>query len=86
MASEKLTIPLTATKDRYGKQYYIGRIQFPGTVDFKEGAVFWVFTSEEGSEELQIGIMDPEKERRKPSRDDIEELKQFNPNPSRTKY
>lgn len=65
MASEKLTIPLTATQDRNGKKYYIGRVQFPGTLEFKEGAVFWVFVSEEGNEELQIGVMDPERERRK---------------------
>lgn len=67
MATEKLTIPLTASQDRHGKKYYIGRLQFPGDIDLREGALFWVFVSEEGNEELQIGCMDPEKEKRKRS-------------------
>lgn len=73
MATEKLTIPLTASQDRHGKKYYIGRLQFPGDIDMREGAMFWIFVSEEGNEELQIGCMDPEKERRKRSSDDPRE-------------
>jgi len=63
MASEKLSIPLTATQDRNGKKYYMGRVQFPGTLNLRRGAVFWVFTSESGQEEIQIGVMDKKKDK-----------------------
>lgn len=69
MANEKLTIALTKSTDRNGSTYYLGRIQFPGTLDLSKGAVFWVFTSEDGNEEIQIGNMDHSREQQQHSRD-----------------
>lgn len=42
------------TRDANGQPYYIGKQQFPGTLNFECGASFFVFLSEEGQEELQI--------------------------------
>jgi len=46
-------------KDAFGQPYYIGKLQFPGTLEFESGVSFMVFLSEEGNEELQIGPLDP---------------------------
>ncbi len=76
MANEKLTIALTKQTDRNGKPYFLGRVQFPGTIDLHKGAVFWVFTSEDGNEEIQIGNMDHSREQEpkpRPQRDVREE-------------
>lgn len=58
MVADKLKIPLTAREDREGKKFYVGRIQFPGTLDCKDGLVFLVFTSEDGNEEIQVAGME----------------------------
>lgn len=55
MLAEKLRIRLDKKKDADGKIYYLAKVKFPGTLDFKDGAVFLIFTSEEGEEEMQIG-------------------------------
>lgn len=55
-------------RDANGQPYYIGRMQFPGTLEFKCGASFFVFVSEEGVEELQIAPLDPAR-RSKSTRD-----------------
>lgn len=55
---DKLRVNLEARPDQYGKIYHIGRIKFPGMIDCTNGVVFLVFTSEEGSEELQIAPME----------------------------
>lgn len=59
--SAKLIIPMHRVIDRDGNPYYIGKLQFPGVIDLGEGASIMLFTSEEGAEELQIGILDPRK-------------------------
>jgi hypothetical protein len=46
-------------KDASGNPYYIGKIQFPGTMEFENGVSFMVFLSEDGLEELQIAPIDP---------------------------
>lgn len=46
-------------KDVSGNPYFIGKMQFPGTMDFEYGVSFMVFTAEEGYEELQISPLDP---------------------------
>lgn len=55
-------------RDANGHPYYIGKLQFPGTLDFEGGVSFMVFVSEEGFEELQISPLDPS--RRSKSRRD----------------
>lgn len=64
MKPDKLAVRLTPRFDESGNKYYIGRLEFPGTVNFENGAVFLVFTSEEGSEELQIAVDDSKKRRK----------------------
>lgn len=59
--SAKLIVPMHRIIDRDGNPYYIGKLQFPGGIDLGEGASIMLFTSEEGAEELQIGILDPNK-------------------------
>jgi len=46
-------------RDANGKPYYIGKLQWPGTLDFEEGASFMVFVSDNGCEEIQIAPLDP---------------------------
>jgi hypothetical protein len=48
-------------RDANGQPYYIGKLQFPGTLDFEEGVSFMVFTSEEGFEEIQMAPLDPQR-------------------------
>ncbi len=56
----KMKVDLTKiAKDANGQPYYIGKLQFPGTLEFESGASFFVFVSESGVEELQIAPLDP---------------------------
>lgn len=41
-------------RDATGKPFFIGKLQFPGTMEFEHGVSFIVFVAEEGVEELQI--------------------------------
>ncbi len=43
------------------RKFYIGKIQFDGTLDCTNGVVFLAFTSDPGEEELQIAVVDPSK-------------------------
>lgn len=54
----KCKVSLNKVFDRGGRPYYIGKLQFPGTLEFDDGASFMVFTSEDGVEELQIAPVD----------------------------
>lgn len=55
----KPPIPLKKVWDSSGNPYYIGKLQFPGTLEFERGASFFIFVSEDGYEELQIAPLDP---------------------------
>lgn len=56
----KAKVELTKiARDANGQPYFIGKLQFPGTLEFEYGASFFVFVSEEGTEELQIAPLDP---------------------------
>jgi hypothetical protein len=57
----KMRVPLMKMTDTHGQPYYIGKLQFGGALDFRQGNSFMVFVSEEGVEELQIGPIDPSK-------------------------
>ena len=63
MSSKNLTIELNAREDKNKKVFFIGKIKAPVLIDCREGAVFLIYTSEEGSEELQIAVMDAAKEK-----------------------
>lgn len=55
MSNNNLKIPLFSQKDKNGRTYYVGRLQFPGSISCKDGVSFVLFTAIEGEEELQIG-------------------------------
>ncbi len=56
----KAKIELTKiARDANGQPFFIGKLQFPGTMEFDKGVSFMVFVSEEGVEELQIAPLDP---------------------------
>lgn len=58
MANNNLSIDLHPRKDADGNTFYVAKLEFPGTIELKDGAVFLVFISDQGNEQLQIGIMD----------------------------
>ena len=55
-------------RDAAGKPFFIGKLQFPGTMEFEQGVSFMVFVAEDGVEELQIAPIDPNR-RSKTNRD-----------------
>lgn len=65
MKADKLSIRLVPRFDAQKKKFYVGRLQFPGTIQLEDGAVFLVFTSEEGAEELQVAVDDSGKKNKK---------------------
>jgi hypothetical protein len=64
----KTKVSLIKVLDAGGNPYFIGKLQFPGTMDFEKGVSFMVFTAEDGYEELQIAPVDPSR-RSKANRD-----------------
>jgi len=58
MSNKNLIVGLKARKDVDGQTFYVGKLQFPGNINLKEGAVFLVFVSDKGEEQLQIALMD----------------------------
>ncbi len=50
-----MKIELDPREDKYQNIYHVGRIQSPVLLRFKKGIVFFVFTSEEGAEEIHVG-------------------------------
>lgn len=61
MSNKNLSIDLTARKDVDGNVFYVGKLEFPGTINCEDGVVFLVFISDKGSEQLQIGTMEKNK-------------------------
>jgi len=55
----KSKVELTRQRDKEGHSFYIGKLQFPGTLEFDKGASFMIFLSDDGFEELQIAPLDP---------------------------
>jgi hypothetical protein len=47
------------------RKFYIGKVQFNGVIDCYKGIVFFAFIADQGDEELQISVYDPEKAGRK---------------------
>ena len=58
MSNKNVTIDLKSRKDKDGQTFYVGKIKAPVLIDCKEGAVFLVFISDHGEEQLQIALMD----------------------------
>ena len=58
MSNKNLTIDLKARKDVDGRTFYVGKIEAPVLIDCSEGAVFLVFVSDKGEEQMQIAPMD----------------------------
>lgn len=54
----KLILDLKPEFDRFGKKYYMAKLEGPFLIDCSKkngGVCFMIFVSEEGAEELQIG-------------------------------
>jgi hypothetical protein len=62
MSNKNVTIDLKARKDIDGQTFYVGKIKAPVLIDCKDGAVFLVFVSDKGGEQLQIALMDNKEE------------------------
>lgn len=58
MSNKNVTIDLKARKDVDGQTFYVGKIKAPVLIDCSEGAVFLVFVSDKGQEQMQIALMD----------------------------
>jgi hypothetical protein len=58
MSNKNVTIDLKARKDKDGQIFYVGKIKAPVLIDCKDGAVFLIFVSDQGDEQMQIALMD----------------------------
>lgn len=54
MSNKNLNVELTSRIDKEGKIFYIGKLEAPVLIDCKDGVVFLIFTSDAGSEVMQI--------------------------------
>lgn len=61
MSNKNITIDLKARKDVDGQTFYVGKVEAPVLIDCSNGAVFLVFVSDKGEEQLQIAPMDNKK-------------------------
>lgn len=61
MSNKNITIDLKARKDSDGQTFYVGKIKAPVLIDCHDGAVFLIFVSDPGEEEMQIALMDGSK-------------------------
>jgi len=57
MSNNNLTLDLRPKQDKDGNTFYVGKIKAPILIDASKGIVFLIFTSEEGSEQMQIAHM-----------------------------
>ena len=51
-------------RDANGQPYYVGKLQFPGELNFERGVSFMIFVSDNGQEEIQIAPVDPSRRSR----------------------
>lgn len=54
MSTKNLQIELTPLQDKNGRIYYVGKLEGPFQIDATDGLAFLIFTSDPGSEVLQI--------------------------------
>lgn len=57
MSNKNITLDLKARKDVDGQTFYVAKIEAPVLIDCSKGAVFLVFVSDKGEEQLQIALM-----------------------------
>jgi len=55
---DNIIVDLKSKLDRDGQKFYIGRIEAPVLIDCSKGAVFLIFVSDTGEEQLQIASKD----------------------------
>jgi hypothetical protein len=58
MSNKNVVIDLKARKDIDGQIFYVGKVKAPVSIDCSHGAVFLIFVSDKGDEQLQIALMD----------------------------
>lgn len=58
MSNKNVVIDLKARKDIDGQTFYVGKVKAPLLIDCSHGAVFLIFVSDKGEEQLQIALMD----------------------------
>lgn len=58
MSNNNLTLDLKSRKDKDGMTFYVGKLKGPFSIECEKGAVFLVFVSDQGDEQLQIAPMD----------------------------
>jgi hypothetical protein len=58
MSNANIRLDLKSRRDKTGQTYFIAKLKGPFTIDCSKGAVFLVFTSDPGAEELQIAPME----------------------------
>lgn len=58
MSNKNLTIDLKGRLDKDGQVFYVGKIKAPVLIDCTDGAVFLIFVSDKGDEQMQIALMD----------------------------
>lgn len=58
MSNKNVVIDLKARKDVDGQIFYVGKVKAPVLIDCSQGAVFLIFISDKGEEQLQIAVMD----------------------------
>lgn len=54
MTNNHLRIDLSPREDKNKQLFYVGKLQYPGFIDLREGITFLVFLGESGCEEIQI--------------------------------
>lgn len=57
MSNNNLTIDLNPREDKDGQIFYVGKLKAPVAINCQKGAVFLVFISDQGGEQLQIALM-----------------------------
>lgn len=71
----KMIVKLLKKTDANDQSFYIGKLQFNGTLDFRDnGLLFMIFVSEDGCEEMQIGVLDPKKKKKFWQGENLEKL------------
>jgi len=63
MANNNLKIDLTPRVDKDQNIFYVGKLKVPANLELKNGVTFIIFTSQSGSETLEIcGFSEKDKE------------------------
>jgi hypothetical protein len=58
MANKNISFSLEKKLDRDNKPYYVAKVKAPITINCNDGAVFLIFTADEGCEEMQLASLE----------------------------